>query len=124
MKIREILSESKELYFHGTGSQFTQFRHQGSIGFYFTTDYEKAKSFTYSKSPGDSHHPRVIAATLDIKNPATPEAIQYAQDNAYGGNPRKVIREILQKMGFDSIVHPGEVVVFEPSQIHIVDHNY
>lgn len=115
MKIYELI-ESSDIYYHGTDATFSKFSHvpSGHIGFYFTKSFDEAQKYART------HTGRVIKAVLKMNNPATPDAVEHAVNQAYGGNPRKMIREILQKQGFDSIIGPGEVVVFEPEQIHII----
>ncbi len=124
MRIQELFENKHELYFHATGEKFDTFDHRqgGFIGFYFTKNYDEVLHFLKNRS--HSKDARIIAAHLVIKNPAPPEAIKYAQGQASGGNPRKIIREILIRQGYDSIVRPNETIVFEPEQIHIVDHDY
>jgi hypothetical protein len=124
MRIYELFENANTLYFHATASEFEDFshRHTGSIGFYFTEDYNEALRY---KTSARSPTARIIAAHLDLGKVAPFDAVSIALQKSSGGNPRKQIREMLQSQGYDSIVRgTKETIVFEPEQIHIVDHNY
>ena len=116
MKIFEILKP--KVYYTGTKSSehFEEFSHRftGGIGFHFTTEYNQAKSF------GE----RVIAAHLNIKNPAPLEKWREALNKSSGGNPRKMAVDMLKKQGYDAVINPHyETIVFEPEQIKIINQN-
>ena len=62
-----------------------------------------------------------MSAMLDIKNPAPDAIVKQEYDKAFGGNPRKMAHDVLKEMGYDSIIRNREVVVFYPSQIHVIN---
>lgn len=132
MKIKEILlrESGQTVYYHATSERFEQFsnRFTGSIGFFFTDDYNIAMRFKDSRRDPNA---RIIAAHLTMNNPlmaneANPDAdeVDAIVSKKGGGNPRKLRRELLMAKGYDSIIFKGEVVVFEPEQIHIIDHDF
>lgn len=116
MRIFEIISPesfSTKTYFHGTNSlePFVIFdeKYTGEIGFHFTDDIEKARSFGHS----------IIKAKLSMKKSANSDEWKSALEQSRGGNPRRMAINILRQQGFDSVITSYEVIVFDADQIKI-----
>jgi hypothetical protein len=102
-------------FFHGTMSEFDTFsadsfntRSKGEAGsrnaFFFTKTRDSAESYAYDSKTNKNG--RVIEAELRFKNPMTLPKSPTAADIVTA-----------KKRGYDAIVTPYEVAVFQPTQI-------
>jgi hypothetical protein len=104
--------KSKEIVYHGSNEEFTEFDESktGGAGFFFY------KNKTDASSIGDN----VKEVSLDIKNPAPENVVKKISDKTTGGNPQKQLVDELKSLGYDAIIKPNEVVVFDKSQIKTI----
>lgn len=106
-----------ELVFHGTGATFESFA-ANERGIFFAEQYNAAASYQRIRKDAE---PRVVAASLDIRNPWT--MVRYGLDVPYSQQLDQSAAA-LRARGFDGIHMPDERVwvAFEPGQISIVKH--
>lgn len=105
------------LVFHGTGATFDSFA-TNERGIFFAEQYNAAASYQRIRKDAE---PRVVAASLDIRNPWT--MVRYGLDVPYSQQVDQSAGA-LKAQGFDGMYMPHERVwvAFEPEQISIVDH--
>lgn len=109
--------------YHGTNEEFEAFdlSKGGAVGFFFTGKKEYAEEHAEANAKTLGGQPRTISAYLKIDNLPPREVVKNAFDKSNGGNPRKQVREILSKQGYDGYTTGGvggtEYIVFEPNQI-------
>ncbi|VTU44226.1 hypothetical protein [Variovorax sp. RA8] len=105
------------IVFHGTSATFDAFA-PNPRGIFFAEQFNSAASYQRIRKAGE---PRVIAASVDIRNPWT--IIRYGLDVPYSQQADQSATA-LKARGFDGMYMPHERVwvAFEPEQIGIVDH--
>lgn len=105
------------IVYHGTGYAFDAFA-ANERGIFFAERYNAAAA--YQRIRRDPN-PRVIAATLEIRNPWT--LISFGPDVPYRDRVDQSVAAIAAR-GFDGIYQPNEGVwvAASPSQIAVLDH--
>lgn len=105
--------EGEHLLFHGTASDFEQFR----PGSYFTRDAGQAATYAKNQHEAAGGTPRVIAAVVQLRNPALRDGdcIEWAGLEA-------TERDRLEAAGHDGMANPSmtEVVIFRPEQVRVL----
>lgn len=105
--------------YHATDYKFESFddAKTGYVGHYFslnnTTDGDLPTLLRYKKY--------TITAKLNVNNPAPFEVWRPIYDKSGGGNPRKISHDRLRELGYDCIIRGEEIVVFDGSNIDIIE---
>jgi hypothetical protein len=122
IKLKNILLESsskyKNIVYHGTQKRFVKFE-KSSRG-----SYGKGFYFFKRESSTAAYGNIVIKALVDIRNPFYLNGDTFPEwSKLYFDKNISKMTSKLQKAGYDGVITVNEIVVFDNSQIKVIEDN-